>query len=148
MNILIAEDDEQIAESLRKNFAEEGNPVMIAKDGKEAIRLSDSILFDIILLDWRMPEISGIEVCRQIRESGNKVPIILLTALSQVKNKIEALNFGADDYVTKPFSFEELTARMKAVIRRYQDNTNELIFNEIQMDLISQPLKTQISFGE
>ncbi|MHB8580757.1 MAG: response regulator transcription factor [Ignavibacteriaceae bacterium] len=142
MNILIAEDDEQIADSLRKNFTEDGNPVMIAKDGEEAINFSNSILFDVILLDWRMPKISGIEVCRYIRESGSKVPIILLTALSQVKNKVEALNLGADDYVTKPFSFDELTARINAVVRRYQSNTNELYFNDITLDLISRKVNT------
>ena len=137
MQILIAEDDEQIANSLKKNFIEEGNHVMVAKDGEEAIHLSNSIFFDVILLDWRMPKASGIEVCRNIRENGNKVPVILLTALSQVKNKVEALNLGADDYITKPFSFDELTARINAVVRRYQSNTNELIFNDITMDLIS-----------
>jgi DNA-binding response OmpR family regulator len=137
MEILIAEDDEQIANSLKKNFAEEGNHVMVAKDGQEAICYSESILFDIILLDWRMPKVSGIEVCRYLRQTGNKVPIILLTALSQVKNKIEALNLGADDYITKPFSFDELTARINAVIRRYQSNTNELIFNDITLDFLN-----------
>ncbi|MHB9013994.1 MAG: response regulator transcription factor [Ignavibacteriaceae bacterium] len=142
MEILIAEDDEQIANSLRKNFAEDGNPVMIAKDGEEAIHFLKSISFDVILLDWRMPKVSGIEVCRYIRESGSKVPIILLTALSQVKNKVEALNLGADDYVTKPFSFDELAARINAVVRRYQSNTNELIFKDITLDLISRKVKT------
>lgn len=136
MEILIAEDDEQIANSLKKNFSEEGNHVIIAKDGEEAIHFSDSITFDVILLDWRMPKLSGIEVCRYIRNSGNNVPVILLTALSQVKNKVEALNLGADDYVTKPFSFEELNARITAVVRRYQTNTNELSFNNITLDLI------------
>ena len=142
MEILIAEDDEQIANSLKKNFTEEGNHVMIAKDGEEAIRFSNSIFFDVILLDWRMPKVSGIEVCRYIRESGNKVPIILLTALSQVKNKVEALNLGADDYVTKPFSFDELAARITAVVRRYQSNTNELIFNDITLDRIGRKVTT------
>jgi len=136
MKILIAEDDNEIANSLKKNFSEEGNQVFIAKDGEEAIHYSNSILFDIILLDWRMPKLSGIEVCRKIRESGNKVPLILLTALNQVNNKVEALNLGADDYVTKPFSFEELNARINAVIRRYQANTNEIKFNDITLDLI------------
>lgn len=136
MEILIAEDDEQIANSLKKNFSEEGNHVVIAKDGEEAIHFSDSITFDVVLLDWRMPKFSGIEVCRYIRKSGNNVPVILLTALSQVKNKVEALNLGADDYVTKPFSFEELNARISAVVRRYQTNTNELSFSDITLDLI------------
>lgn len=142
MEILIAEDDEQIATSLKKNFSEDGNHVMIARDGEEAINFSNSIFFDVILLDWRMPKVTGIEVCRHIRESGNKVPVILLTALSQVKNKVEALNLGADDYVTKPFSFEELTARITAVVRRYQANTNELIFDDITLDLINRKIKT------
>ena len=142
MYILIAEDDEQIANSLRKNFAEDGNPVMIANDGEEAIHFLNSISFDVVLLDWRMPKVSGIEVCRYIRESGNKVPVILLTALSQVKNKVEALNLGADDYITKPFSFDELTARINAIVRRYQSSTNELIFNDITLDLISRRVKS------
>ncbi len=142
MEILIAEDDEQIASSLKKNFIEEGNHVMIAKDGEEAINFTDSIVFDIILLDWRMPKLSGIEVCRKIRETGCKVPIILLTALSQVKNKVEALNMGADDYVTKPFSFDELNARINAVIRRYQSGTTELIYNDITLDLIGRKANT------
>ena len=89
-----------------------------------------------------MPKLSGIEVCRKIRETGSKVPIILLTALSQVKNKVEALNLGADDYVTKPFSFDELAARITAVIRRYQSNTNELIFNDITLDLLGRKVNT------
>jgi DNA-binding response OmpR family regulator len=142
MEILIAEDDEQIANSLKKNFTEEGNHVMIAKNGEEAIQFSDSIFFDVIILDWRMPKVSGIEVCSHIREKGNKIPIILLTALSQVKNKVEALNLGADDYITKPFSFDELNARINAVIRRYQANTNELIFNDITLDLIGRKVST------
>ena len=142
MEILIAEDDEQIANSLKKNFTEEGNHVMIAKNGEEAIQFSDSIFFDVIILDWRMPKVSGIEVCSHIREKGNKIPIILLTALSQVKNKVEALNLGADDYITKPFSFDELNARINAVIRRYQSNTNELIFNDITLDLIGRKVST------
>jgi DNA-binding response OmpR family regulator len=144
MEILIAEDDEQIANSLRKNFAEDGNPVMVAKDGEEAIKFASSIIFDIILLDWRMPKLSGIEVCRRIRESGSKVPIILLTALSEIKNKVEALNLGADDYITKPFSFDELNARIAAVIRRYQANTNELALNDLTMDLIGRKVTTPI----
>ncbi len=142
MEILIAEDDEQIANSLKKNLAEEGHHIMHARDGEEALRFAGSIMFDVVLLDWRMPKVSGIEVCRYIRESGNKVPVILLTALSQVKNKVEALNLGADDYITKPFSFDELTARINAIVRRYQSSTNELIFNDITLDLISRRVKS------
>lgn len=137
MEILIAEDEEQIANSLKKNLEEEGHHVKIASDGEEAIRFTESILFDVIILDWRMPKVTGIEVCKQIRKSGNKVPVILLTALSQTANKVEALQLGADDYVTKPFSFDELKARIEAVVRRYHSNTDELIIANLTLDLIS-----------
>lgn len=135
MEILIAEDDEQIANSLKKNLAEEGHHIMHARDGEEALRFAGSIMFDVVLLDWRMPKVSGIEVCRKMRESGNKVPIILLTALSQISNKVEALRLGADDYITKPFSLEELSARIDAVVRRYQVNINELTVANLMLDL-------------
>ncbi len=140
MDILIAEDDDQIADSLRKHFSEEGHHVMIAKNGEEAVHYASSILFDILLLDWRMPKKNGLEVCRQLRGRGYKLPIILLTALNQISNKVEALHMGADDYVTKPFSFEELSARMDAVIRRYQSNTDELYFEDLRLDLISRKI--------
>lgn len=146
MEILIAEDEEQIASSLKKNLTEEGHHVMLARDGEEALRFAGSILFDVVLLDWRMPKVSGIEVCRKIRESGNKVPIILLTALSQVSNIVEALRLGADDYVTKPFSLEELGARIDAVVRRYQTNVNELAVANLTLDLIGR--KAATSSGE
>ncbi len=142
MEILIAEDDEQIANSLKKNLAEEGHHVMVANDGQEALRSIDSILFDVVILDWRMPKVTGVEVCKHIRNSGNKVPVILLTALSQVANKVEALKYGADDYITKPFSFEELNARIQAVVRRYQTNSNELTVANLNLDLLNRKVFT------
>lgn len=124
MEILIAEDDLQIALSLKKNFEEEKNHSIIAEDGQKALELASQIRFDLVILDWRMPRLTGLEVCRHLREKGHKVPIILLTALSDISNKVDALNSGADDYVTKPFSFEELSARIKAVMRRYEKSSD------------------------
>jgi DNA-binding response OmpR family regulator len=142
MEILIAEDETQIAEPLRKNFLEEGHHAIIAKDGEQALNLIDKVQFDVIVLDWKMPKISGIEVCNRIREANNKTPIILLTALTQLSNKVEALNSGADDYLTKPFSFKELLARIKAVVRRYNINIDTLEYGDLIIDLPNRKVET------
>jgi DNA-binding response OmpR family regulator len=142
MEILIAEDESQIAEPLRKNLLEEGHHAMLAKDGEEALHLVENIEFDVIVLDWKMPKISGIEVCRRLREMGNNTPILLLTALSQVSNKVEALNSGADDYITKPFSFEELLARIKAIKRRYNMEKELLVYDNFSLDLINRKVES------
>lgn len=140
MEILIVEDEKSIADSLRKNFLSEGHHAIIAVDGDEALKKVDLFEFDAILLDWRLPKLSGIEVCKRIRETGNQVPIILLTALSDLKNKIEAFNYGADDYITKPFSFEEVFARIQAVIRRVKTSRNEIIFGDYALNILTRTL--------
>ncbi|RKY95116.1 MAG: DNA-binding response regulator [Ignavibacteriae bacterium] len=142
MEILIAEDESQIAEPLRKNFLEEGHHAMVAKNGEEALQLVEKIEFDVIILDWKMPKVSGIEVCKRLREMGNNTPILLLTALSQVSSKVEALNSGADDYITKPFSFEELLARVKATKRRYNLEKEVLVYDDFSLDLINRKVET------
>ena len=115
---------------------------MVAKDGEEALQLVEKIEFDVIVLDWKMPKVSGIEVCKRLREMGNKTPILLLTALSQVSNKVDALNSGADDYITKPFSFEELLARVKATKRRYDIEKDVLVYDDFSLDLINRKVET------
>lgn len=142
MKILIAEDERQIANSLKKNFADEGHTAVIVEDGEEAVDVISKDDFDVLLLDWRMPKLTGLEVCKRLRKIGYNKPIILLTALSDVKNKVEALNFGADDYITKPFSFEEVIARINAVFRRYEKTVTYLEFDEYKLDLIAHTLVT------
>lgn len=142
MEILIAEDEIQIAEPLRKNFLEEGHHAMIAKNGEEALNLVDKVQFDVIILDWKMPKVSGLDVCKQLRQLNIKTPIILLTALTQISNKIEALDSGADDYITKPFSFEELLARINAVVRRYNLNTDTLEYGDLLLNLPNRQVDT------
>ena len=142
MEILIAEDEIQIAEPLRKNFLEEGHHAMIAKNGEEALNLVDKIQFDVIILDWKMPKVSGLNVCKQLRQLNIKTPIILLSALTQISNKIEALDSGADDYITKPFSFEELLARINAVVRRYNLSTDTLEYGDLLLDLPNRQVAT------
>ncbi|MFO7446089.1 MAG: response regulator transcription factor [Ignavibacteriaceae bacterium] len=136
MEILIAEDEQQIADTLKKNFLDEGHHAIIAPDGEEALILVKKIKFDAILLDWKMPVVSGIEVCRLLRIQDKITPIILLTALDGVSNKVEALDAGADDYITKPFSFQEVLARINAVVRRSNLGREKIEFDNLVIDLL------------
>ena len=142
MKILIAEDEKVIANSLTKNFKEEGHEPIVAKDGEKALELISEEEFDAVLLDWRMPKLSGIDVCKALRKSNFNKPIILLTALSDISNKIEALNYGADDYITKPFSFDEVMARLTAVSRRYNTFSRNITFDNIELNLFTRIMKT------
>lgn len=142
MDILIAEDEIRIAQSLKKSFEAEGHQVCLAADGQIALDELHKARFDVLLLDWRMPRLSGIEVCRRVRREGNHIPIILLTALSDISNKVEALNLGADDYITKPFSFNEVLARMQAVLRRSTIHSQELSFSSYRLDLMTRTLNS------
>jgi len=142
MEILIVEDEHSIAESLKKNFLAEGHHAFIVNDGEVMLSNVLKIQYDIILLDWRMPRMTGLQVCKKLREAGNKTPIILLTALNNITNKIEALNAGADDYITKPFSFDEVMARINAVLRRYSSSMTSISFSDITLDLIDRTLDT------
>ncbi len=135
MHILIAEDEQQIAESLKKNFRDEGFNAMIAYDGEMALKLMDEIEFDLLLLDWKMPKLSGLDVCKALRKKGSQIPIILLTALGDLANKVEAFSAGADDYITKPFSFDEVMARINAVLRRYRLSKDIIEFEDFKLDL-------------
>ncbi len=115
--ILIAEDEPDMAMGLRDNLQFEGFEVIEAADGAQALEAAKTQRPDLILLDIMMPKIDGFEVCRQVREAGFKVPIIMLTARSQEVDVVRGLELGADDYMTKPFSVRELLARIKVALR-------------------------------
>ena len=117
---LIVEDDEAMAVALRDGFDYEGYQVTLARDGATGLRLAGETAPDVIILDVMLPRLTGLDVCKRLRGEGNRVPIIMLTARGQEIDKILGLKLGADDYVTKPFSFMELTARVEAVLRRTQ----------------------------
>ena len=117
-SILVVEDEEKILTALKDFLDFHGFKVTEAVDGLEAERLVAKELFDLILLDLMLPKISGEQLCRQWRQEGLQTPIIMLTAKGQEKEKVAGLNLGADDYITKPFSLEELLARINAVLRR------------------------------
>ena len=116
--VLIVEDDQAMAVALRDGFTYEGYSVQVARDGATGLRLASEKGLDLVILDVMLPRLSGLDICRQLRDSGNTTPIIMLTARGQEIDKVLGLKTGADDYVTKPFSFLELMARVEAVLRR------------------------------
>lgn len=116
--VLIAEDDDSMAVALKDGFEYEGYTVTLARDGEAALRLALEAPPDLLVLDVMMPKLSGLDVCRQLRNGGSNLPIIMLTARGQEIDKVLGLKTGADDYVTKPFGFLELMARVEAVMRR------------------------------
>jgi DNA-binding response OmpR family regulator len=116
--VLVVEDDQAMAVALRDGFSYEGYEVALARDGFEALTLAARSAPDLVILDVMLPKLSGLDVCRRLRAKGNPVPIIMLTARGQEIDKVVGLKCGADDYVTKPFSFMELLARAEAVLRR------------------------------
>lgn len=136
--IVIAEDEQAVSELLRYNLESEGYETAIANDGDEAMLLIDERIPDLMLLDWMLPKISGIEICRRVRtrqETAN-LPIIMLTARTEEADRIRGLETGADDYVTKPFSTNELMARVKAVLRRIRPALmdDKIRVGDIQID--------------
>jgi len=118
MNILLVEDEREVAGFIKKGLEEQGYTITTVHDGKEAIETAVSNNLDLIILDVMLPSLNGFEVCKSIRQHKKEVPILMLTALGTVHDKVEGLESGADDYLTKPFHFEELIARIKALIRR------------------------------
>ena len=118
--ILIAEDEQPVSELLQYNLSREGYETGIAKDGEEALVMLKERAPDLLLLDWMLPKVTGIEVCRQARSrtETRNLPIIMLTARTEEADRIRGLDTGADDYITKPFSTTELMARIRAVLRR------------------------------
>jgi two-component system, OmpR family, phosphate regulon response regulator PhoB len=137
--VLIVEDEAPLVTLLRYNLEKEGFQVCEAGDGEEALVQIAERKPDIVLLDWMLPLVSGIEVCRQIRRSPQTraLPVIMLTARGEEVDRVRGLNSGADDYIAKPFSLRELTARLRAVIRRAQPNAADETFQcaEVMVDV-------------
>ena len=139
LRVLIVEDEKALAEILEYNFKKEGYIVDTASDGEIAL---DKIIFkapDLIILDWMLPKLSGIELCRKVRSNKKikNIPIIMLTARGEEEDRLKGLEMGADDYVTKPFSINELLARAKAVLKRIRPifAEEEVIFEDIKINI-------------
>jgi len=137
--VLIVEDEAAIVTMLRYNLEREGMQVVEAGDGDEALKILAETHVDLVLLDWMLPVMSGIEVCRQIRRKpeSRDLPVIMVTARGEEGDRIRGLDTGADDYVTKPFAIGELLARIRALLRRSgpAQPQGQLIYSDIEMDL-------------
>jgi two-component system, OmpR family, response regulator MprA len=136
VKILVVDDERAVRDSLRRALELQGYEVDLAADGAEALaRLESNGQVDAVLLDILMPVMDGIEVCRQIRRSGNAVPVLMLTARDAVGDRVEGLDAGADDYVVKPFALEELLARVRALLRRASPTGDGVLrFADLELD--------------
>jgi DNA-binding response OmpR family regulator len=141
MHILVVEDDRPLARILRKSIESGGHTVDIVGDGDEALRVARTRSHDALVLDLQLPRLSGIEVCRQLRDDGNAVPIIMLTARGTVADRIEGLDVGADDYLPKPFSLAELQARLRALHRRGKVDPELLRSGSLELDTTARELR-------
>jgi DNA-binding response OmpR family regulator len=138
MHILVVEDEPEMAGLLTRGLEEESCQVSIARDGRAALELSSSQAFDVILLDVMLPKVDGLEVARQLRSREEETPVLMLTARDTLGDIVKGLDAGADDYLTKPFSFVELLARMRALVRRQQfRRKNVLEVHDLVLDLTS-----------
>jgi DNA-binding response OmpR family regulator len=136
-SICLVEDEQKVAAFICKGLEEQGYAIRAAKDGKTALTILQNTVFDLLILDVMLPDINGIELCRQIRLKDNKIPILMLTALDQVHNKVAGLKAGADDYLVKPFHFSELLARIEALLRRQTTlppENSALIFDDLKLN--------------
>jgi two-component system copper resistance phosphate regulon response regulator CusR len=118
MRVLVVEDQKNVARFLAKGLREQAYAVDVARDGLDGFAMADATQYDIIILDLMLPGIDGFEVCRRLRARGSETPILMLTARDDLSSRVEGLDTGADDYLTKPFDFDELLARMRALLRR------------------------------
>jgi two-component system, OmpR family, copper resistance phosphate regulon response regulator CusR len=137
IRILIVEDEQRLAEILKKQFEDSGFSIEIAYDGYIGKQLVEKNAYDLIILDINLPLINGYDLCMEIRKSNSRIPIIMLTALGTVDNKMKGFNLGADDYVIKPFDFRELLARVNVFMRRSDSTTlsNKLRIANLELDL-------------
>lgn len=141
--ILIVEDDETVRNFEELELKHEGYDCVIAKDGRQTLEVFEKENPDLILLDIMLPELNGIEVLRRIRKTSS-VPVILVTAKGETYDKVNGLNTGADDYISKPFVIEELLARISAVLRRFKASSNEVILKNRDLELNTQSMSVTI----
>jgi two-component system, OmpR family, phosphate regulon response regulator PhoB len=144
-HVLVVEDEEALAQLLKYNLEKEGYRVTAAMDGEEALVLAEETPPDLVVLDWMLPKAPGIEVCRRLRarQETRNTPIVMLTARTEESDRIRGLDVGADDYVTKPFSMNELLARLRAVMRRIRPALadDKVQCGDILMDRVSHRVK-------
>jgi heavy metal response regulator len=138
MRVLVVEDERRIAAFIKRGLEEEQYAVDVAYDGEEALDWADAVDYDLIVLDVLLPKKDGIQVCRELRDQGNGVPILMLTARDAIEDRVEGLDSGADDYMVKPFAFQELLARLRALLRRSGEvKTTRLQVGDLALDTLT-----------
>ena len=138
MKILVVEDEKKVASFIKRGLEEEGFTVELAKDGEEGLKLINDATYDLILMDLMLPKMDGLEVIREMRTQGVRSPVLCLTAKDKVDDIVSGLDSGSDDYLTKPFAFVELLARVRALIRRGSTERGaELTFADLRIDPVS-----------
>ncbi|MEH1944600.1 MAG: response regulator transcription factor [Nostoc sp.] len=134
-NILLVEDEVKLARFVELELSSEGYNISVAHDGIAGLTLARELSPDLIILDWMLPGLSGLEICRRLRTTGIEIPVILLTAKDEVNDRVAGLDAGADDYVVKPFSIEELLARIRAHLRRTQETDRDIFqFEDLSLN--------------
>jgi two-component system, OmpR family, response regulator len=142
MKILVVEDDRTVGQYVKRGLEEQRYHADLVDDGMEGLRLASGGRYDLIVLDLRLPEMNGLEVLRTLRDRGNTTPVLVLTAQDAVDFKVQALRSGADDYVTKPFAFEELLARVEALGRRPKEiQTPVLRVGDLELDMATREVR-------
>lgn len=142
MRILIVEDDRKIANAIKKGLQQESFAVDVSYDGQDGFGQASTIEYDLIVLDRMLPKMDGMEICQRLRDEKNKTPILMLTAKDKVSDRVDGLNCGADDYLVKPFAFEELLARIRALLRRPVDAKGSILkIGDLELDVVGLGVK-------
>ena len=142
MRILLAEDDQRITNFIARGLRENAYAVDTVNNGEDALYQISINNYDVIILDVMIPQKDGLEVCRELRKNGNKIPVLMLTARDAIEDKINGLDSGADDYLTKPFAFEELLARIRALLRRSGEiRPPKIIISDLEIDTTAQKVR-------
>ncbi len=142
MRLLVVEDEVKVASHMKKGLEEEGYAIDVARDGEEAYGLASTYNYDLIVLDIMLPGKNGVEVLKDLRSNKCYTPVIFLTAKNSTNEKIQGLDLGADDYLTKPFEFEELCARIRAILRRKESvEGTKLFIDDLELDLVAHEVK-------
>ena len=155
MRILVIEDDPKTARTLVKGLEAEHFAVDLAADGEEGLQLSTEIDYDALVLDWVLPKLDGLTVLRKLRKAGSQARVLVLSARNEISDRVLALNSGADDFLSKPFAFEELRARLNTLLRRPQELLDKLCVDDLELDRVrrtvsrgGKPIKlTQREYG-
>ncbi len=141
MRLLLVEDDTMLGNSLKRGLEQSGHNIEWVEDGEAALLATETSQFDLMLLDMNLPKLSGIEVVKKLRSTSKNLPVLMLTAMDSLEYKVKGLDSGADDYLTKPFDFEELLARIRSLTRRVQDRSDATLrAGDIELNTTSRTL--------